>query len=170
MFTTRKKILVGVLAATFVIALVSCSGHHSQQQAQVQAFPPAATVDPSYSANGYQQQQPVYVNQPAPVVVQQAPSNDGFFTGLLMGHLMSGGGGGYSHETNVTKNVTVNKTVTVAPPAPAAAPAPARPASGYGYAGSTTSRPVSSPSYVSRPSSGYSYSGSRSSFSSSGRR
>lgn len=45
--------------------------------------------------------------QAAPVIVQQ-PSNDGFFTGMLMGHLMSGGGG-YSHHTTVVNRTYVTR-------------------------------------------------------------
>jgi hypothetical protein len=55
-----------------------------------------------------------------PVVVQAAPAHDGFLTGMLMGHMMSGGGGGYhapvQHNTtivqqSVTRNTIVRPTV-----------------------------------------------------------
>ncbi|WP_320535300.1 hypothetical protein [Robbsia andropogonis] len=60
--------------------------------------PAVATVQPSASVAG------------APVIVQQ-PSNDGFFTGMLMGHLMSGGGGnGYNSNRTVVNKTVVNKT------------------------------------------------------------
>jgi hypothetical protein len=74
---------------------------------------------------------------PAPVtVVQAAPSHDGLLTGLLMGHMMSGGGGYHApvqHTTvvnqSVTRNVTVNKAVIAAPRANAYVyRAPSRPA------------------------------------------
>ena len=49
--------------------------------------------------------------QAAPVIVQQ-PSNDGFFTGMLMGHMMSGGGHSYSRNTTVINKsyTTVNRS------------------------------------------------------------
>lgn len=54
--------------------------------------------------------------QAAPVIVQQ-PSNDGFFTGMLMGHLMSGGGGGYNSNRTVVNKTVINKTYVTPRPA-----------------------------------------------------
>lgn len=64
-------------------------------------------------------QAPVVPVAGAPVVVAQ-PSHDGFLTGLMAGHILSGGFGGYgghSSHTTINKTVNVNKTV-VAPSAP----------------------------------------------------
>jgi hypothetical protein len=110
------------------------------------------------------------------VIVNQAPAHDGFLTGLLAGHMLSGMGGGGSRvehhyvnspapaTTNVTKNVTINKTyvqptpAVVAKPAPAfqsrplgvaAAPKPTATTSGYGGYGKTTSIATSSRGYSS---------------------
>lgn len=58
---------------------------------------------------------PVVVQNPAPVVVHDSDSG-GFFTGLLMGHMMSGNHG-YSHHTTVVNHYSApryyrSRTVT----------------------------------------------------------
>lgn len=121
---------VTLCAVAAVLALAACG--NEAPPAVMQAPPPAVIAAP-----------PVAV-QPAPVVVQQAQSHDGFFTGMLMGHLLSGGGGG-----GVSRNTTViNKSVTNV----------------------TRVTPAPRPSYTPSPRPSYSYSRSSSSFRSSGRR
>jgi hypothetical protein len=118
----RKLYIAGVaVAALAVIGIASCS-HHNDEYAQQPAPVQTVAAVPAGTAA------PVYVQQP-PVVVQQAPSNDGFFTGMLMGHLMSGGGhttvvhhytpAPVVHNTTVVNKTVVNKTVNVTRPAPA---------------------------------------------------
>jgi hypothetical protein len=165
MNTNMKRIAIATLGGFAVLCVIASCSHHDDvayvqpQQAPVLAAAPA----------------PVYAAPPA-VVVQAAPAHDGFLTGMLMGHMMSGGGwsrvehhyipsGGLPVQRNVvqnvTKNVTINKTVN-APAAPVAAPRPSYSAPSY----SSASRSAYS-GYTSRPSTSYSsgYS-SRSSYSS----
>jgi len=77
-------------------------------------------------------QQPGYAYQQQPTVVVQdnsgAAATNGLVTGMMLGHMMSGGSRGYdSHTTVVNKTVVVNNhSTTVAPAAPVAAPAPVR--------------------------------------------
>ncbi|MEZ2310834.1 hypothetical protein AB6809_29740 [Paraburkholderia sp. RCC_158] len=104
--------LIGLVMAFGLIVMVNGCIHNDYAQVQ-----PAVVQQPMLA------QQPVIVAQP-PVVIA-APSHDGFFTGYLMGHLMSGGHYGYGyhapvqHSTtivqNVTRNVTVNRPVIAAP-------------------------------------------------------
>lgn len=99
---------VGLLAVSFTLWLGACS--------------PVPQPAPA--------PQPAQVAAPAPqsVIVEaapaQAPSNDGFLTGMLMGHLLSGGGGYVHAPTGVQHTTVVNKTVNVnrAPPRPAYRP------------------------------------------------
>lgn len=117
------KIVAIVLASILALCLiVSCN------QRQYVAVAPGAAYVPGVGAVG-----PAVVGAQPQVIVQQAPgyyggSHDGFFTGMLAGHLMSGGS---SHTTTIVH-------------APAPAPvyrAPAAP----------VYRPVA-PSYTPRPS------------------
>ncbi|MDI9686589.1 hypothetical protein [Burkholderia cenocepacia] len=78
-----------IIAATAaVVAAISVAACYEQAPQIVQAPVAAAPV----------------IAQPAPVVVQQ--SHDGFFTGMLMGHLMSGGGGASRNTTVINKSYT----------------------------------------------------------------
>ena len=85
-----KKMILAVIATVFcVVTIRACSNDDGQENAVIQ--PPAVI----------QGQQPVVVQNPAPVVVHDS-DNSGFFSGLLMGHLMSSGGHSYrSHMTVV---------------------------------------------------------------------
>jgi hypothetical protein len=170
MNTKMKRIAIASLGGFAVLCVIaSCSRHddvaYVQQPAQVAAPMVAQGVAPIYAA-------------PPAVVVQAAPAHDGFLTGMLMGHLMSGGGSSrvehhYINSAptpqrnvvqNVTKNVTINKTVNTTAAAPVVAPRPSYSAPAYS---STTSRAAYS-GYTSRPSTSYSGSySSRSSYSSS---
>lgn len=95
MSRTYKVIAIAVAAFLSLILIVSCN----QRQVYMQ---PAAMMAPAVVG-----QAPVIVQQP--VVV--GGSHDGFFTGMMMGHMFSGGGYGSSHTTTIVH-------------APAAAPAP----------------------------------------------
>ena len=104
----KKYVLIVALAM-----LAACSDKPTYPQQQPIAEQPVQVV-----------QQPAQVyQQPAPVIVQQSNPNDGFLTGMLMGHMMSGGGGGYSRNTTVVNKTIVNKTV-VNRPAPTYRPSP----------------------------------------------
>lgn len=89
-----------------------------------------AVITGCYRNDAVYVQPPVAVQQPvavAPTAVAVQPSNDGFWSGYLMGHLMSGGYYGYGYhapvvqhnttivQQSVTRNVTVNKAVIAAP-------------------------------------------------------
>ncbi|HDR9086301.1 TPA: hypothetical protein QDB10_002192 [Burkholderia vietnamiensis] len=110
-------------AVCLIVTIAACSRdeEYAQPAAQVVAQPQVVAQQPVYAA--------------PPVVVQQAPAHDGFFTGMLMGHLMSGGGCCHSSHSNTTvvKNVTVNKTYV--------RPAPMRyaPIRSYSYRSSSSS-------------------------------
>jgi hypothetical protein len=100
------------------VGIARCSAPAAYQPA-VMAQAPAVIAAPAQVAAA-----------PAPVVVQQ-PSNDGFFTGLMMGHFLSGGS---SHTVvaappTVVNRTVVNKTVVVnrAPVAAVIPPAPRAP-------------------------------------------
>ncbi|RQS39758.1 hypothetical protein [Burkholderia sp. Bp8990] len=149
-----KKYVLAALGLIVFIALLASCGERPAPVAQViqQPAPQVAQV------------------APAPVVVQ--PSNDGFWQGLMLGHLMNGGPSVVHHydsrpayvaprSTTIVNNTTVvNKTV-VRPSAPVSSP---RPSTTYSaphatsYAGSYSARSSYS-SYSSRSSySGSSYS------------
>jgi hypothetical protein len=166
MTPNQKKIALAVGGGIAVLCIIaSCSrrtpDYAYAPQQQVVAAAPAYAPAPVAAA---------------PVIVNQAPAHDGFLTGLLAGHMLSGMGGGGSRvehhyvnspapaTTNVTKNVTINKTyvqptpAVVAKPAPAfqsrplgvaAAPKPTATTSGYGGYGKTTSIATSSRGYSS---------------------
>lgn len=106
--TPRFAVAITLLAAMCCLALIaSCTP-------QPVAYPAAVAAAPVV-------QQPVAV-APAPVVVQQ--SNDGFFTGLMMGHFLSGGSTHtivHAPAPTVVNRTVVNKTVVVNRPAPVVA-------------------------------------------------
>ena len=77
------------------VAVMALAGCYEQPAPVVVQAPPAV-----------QQGAPV-VMQPAPVVVQQH-SDNGLLTGLMLGHMMSGGSGG-SHTT-VRNTTVINRT------------------------------------------------------------
>jgi hypothetical protein len=124
----RKTLLsiLGVFALiVFTCAAISSCRHRDdyayQQPAVVQQAPVVAAapaVAPAYVA-------------PAPVTVVAAPpAHDGFLTGMLMGHLMSGGGAQHHyyhppapayHPAPVVRNTTiVQRNTTIVRPAVAA--------------------------------------------------
>lgn len=55
-------------------------------------------------------QQPVQVVQQPVYVQPQASTHDGLVEGMILGHMMSGGGG-YGRGTTIVNHTTVNKTV-----------------------------------------------------------
>ncbi|MFW6855286.1 hypothetical protein ACODYM_28765 [Burkholderia gladioli] len=163
----RKLYIAGIAAASIgaVLLIASCSGRHSDSYDQAATLPqpaPVAAQAPAYVAA----QAPVVVQQP-PVIVQNG-GHDGFLSGMLMGHLLSGGGSHsvvHHYSPAPVRNTTiVNKTVNVT----RVAPAPSYRA--------TPSYRSSSSSYSSYRASGSSFGGSSyrssgySSFRSSGRR
>jgi hypothetical protein len=92
----KKVIVIGAaIGVALVLLVAACSG-------PVQTAPVAYVQPPQPPVMNAVPQAPVTVVQAAPA------SHDGFFTGMLMGHLMSGGGAG-----GVTRNTTViNKSYT----------------------------------------------------------
>jgi hypothetical protein len=135
----RKLIicLIGIVMAFGMLVMVNGCTHNDYAQTRA----PGDWSQPAVAQQPVIVQQPVVVAQ-APVVIA-APSHDGFFTGYMMGHLMSGHGySGYhgpvvQHNTtviqNVQRNVTVNRPMVAAPRANA-----------YVYRPSVGSRPSSS--------------------------
>ena len=93
------------------------------------AVPPVVAVQQPVDM-GYQQQPPpqvVYQQAPPQVVYEQHSSNDGLVTGMLLGHMLSGGGyhpgyrGGYGYGGNVHQHTTIVHNITNvyhAPPRP----------------------------------------------------
>jgi hypothetical protein len=130
-----------MVAVLQVCAIVSCSpaNHYpvaSYQQPAVMTTPVAAPVAVA----------------PAPVVVQQH-SNDGFFMGLMAGHLMSGGNNSAApaaHTTVVNKTVTVN-SAPAAPVAQAAPPAVPKPTYSAFSWGSKPAAPAVKPTVAPAP-------------------
>lgn len=109
LYSPTRKIVAGVVAAIlFALVIASCSGS-SQPYAQ----PTVASAQPQYEPQP-QVVQPGYVQQ-APVVVQQS-NHDGLFTGMLLGHMLGGGG---SRSTVVERHTTVVQPPRYAPVAPA---------------------------------------------------
>ena len=101
------------VALLAVIALAACSKTPEPQPVAQQQVPQQQVYQ-----QPMQQAQPMpapvqYVQQPAPVVVQQESGIGNLATGMLLGHMLSGGGGGGGGSSNnVTRNTTVvNKTV-----------------------------------------------------------
>lgn len=127
----KKRYLIGGIVA--IVALMKCCSGPSEDEQYQNARYDRAAEDARYMAN----QEAISQGQPAPyaqssgqpvIINNQQPShssNDGFFTGLMMGHLFSNHNSGPSYEpsrrtvTNVrnVKNVT-NVTNHVAPAAP----------------------------------------------------
>lgn len=70
---------IRISCAALAVVLSAC-GHDDPQAYIPQQVQPSQPMQP-----------PVQNVMPAPVVVQQPSSNDGFLTGMLMGHLMTGG-------------------------------------------------------------------------------
>jgi hypothetical protein len=102
MTKSQRTIFVIGISGILAIGLVAACTDNSAPVTYAQ--PPQAAV------MAQPMQAPVTVVQAAP-----APANDGFFTGMLMGHLMSGGGGGgYSRNTTVI-NRSVTNVTRVAP-------------------------------------------------------
>lgn len=111
MTKTQRNIIALAVGAILVTVLVAACTERDASVTYVQ--PPQAAVMNAVP------QAPVTVVQTVP-----APSNDGFFTGMLMGHLMSGGGGGgYSRNTTVI-NKSVTNVTRVAPRTVYSAPRP----------------------------------------------
>lgn len=112
------------------IGIASCSRGTAYSTPPTMAQAPAAIVQPMIAAQ-------------APVVVQQQPSGDGFFTGLMVGHLLSGSSHTYvqaapARSTTVINKTVINKTVVApqGPPAPQYAmpkPAPYAPRAAATY-------------------------------------
>lgn len=165
-----KLVLLGLVVFIAIVLLFSsCAPRQYVADYAPQYAPPVVAQAP-------------VVMQPAPVIVQQS-HNDGFINGLLLGHMMSGGG---SHTVvhhydaprpaYVAPRTTIvnNTTVINRPVSPAPAPSYATPKPAYvtpratSYAGSYSPKSsYSSSSYSSRsstPSYSSSYS-SRSSYS-----
>lgn len=94
---------------------------------------------------------PVAVMPSAPVVVHDH-DNGGFFSGLLMGHLMSGGGYGHSSNISTTHHTTVIKNYNRAPRRVLTPPATKRyyGSSAFACRSTVTSRPMryTRPSYT----------------------
>jgi hypothetical protein len=109
----RKTLLtiLGLGALFFVTAAVLTSCGHRDDYAYQQPVV---------------QQAPVLAAAPAPVTVIAAPpAHDGFFTGMLMGHLLSNSGPSYHppayHPAPVVRNTTiVQRNTTIVRPAVAA--------------------------------------------------
>lgn len=108
----NKKVLYAVGAVVLaMVAIHACSGESN-----------SAPVATQYS-QPQQQSQPVVVQPQQPVVVHD-DGNSGFLSGLVMGHLLSGGGGNsgvshyHSHTTVVHKSYasprTYSRTRTIA--------------------------------------------------------
>jgi len=111
--------IVAIAAGLFGVGLIinGCT-HNDYVQPPMAAPVPAAVVAQAPGAA------PVVGYAPPPVIVQAAPTHDGFFTGMLMGHLMSGGGGYHApvqHNTTIVQqSVTRNTIVRPAVAAPRA--------------------------------------------------
>lgn len=111
----KTKLIMLVLGAT--LTLTACDRH---PDTVVVASQPQPQAQPVYVD---QSPQPVYVQQPSTVVVERDHSGDvatGVMTGMLMGHLLSGGSHYYSppvqHTTIVNNhynNVTNSRSVSV---------------------------------------------------------
>lgn len=104
-----------ILGATMLLS--ACDRH-----------PDTVVVSPQPQPQQYvEQQQPIYVQQPNTVVVQQDTSGqvmNGVATGMIMGHLLSHsyGDSGYYHShtyapqhTTIVHNTYINKSVTSTP-------------------------------------------------------
>jgi hypothetical protein len=119
MTNTRKLIMGGAVAFGALVLIAACSSREAVPVVSVQPpQPPVMNAVP---------QAPVTVVQAAP------PANDGFLTGMLMGHLMSGGGGGVSRNTTV-----INKSYTTVNRPAYSAPRPSYSRPSYSYSRSSS--------------------------------
>jgi hypothetical protein len=118
----KKLVVIGAaIGVTLALLVAACSG-------PVQTAPVAYVQPPQPPVMNAVPQAPVTVVQTAPA------SHDGFFTGMLMGHLMSGGGGG-----GVTRNTTViNKSYTNVTRPPYVAPRTTYSRPSYSYSRSSS--------------------------------
>jgi hypothetical protein len=111
---STKRLVIGWGGAA-AIAAVLCMGGCERTQA-VAAYQPAPPID-----LGQQQPAPQVIYQQAPptVVYEQQSSGDGLVTGMLLGHMLSGGGyhsgyrggyggygGGVHQHTTIVHNTT----------------------------------------------------------------
>lgn len=103
-----KYAIAGAVASLLaIVVIMSCSSH-----------PPAVAVAPPQVQYVDQPpaQQPVQVVQQPVYVQPQASTHDGLVEGMILGHMMSGGGGGgYGRAPTVVNHTTVNKTVVNRP-------------------------------------------------------
>lgn len=108
----KRYVALGVLV---LIGLYSCSGKDDPPR-QVQASPAPVSVDsmPTQSFSGDVQPQVIQQQPPVVVVNSDRGSNDGFFQGFMMSHMMHaiGSGNTGSSQTN-TRRTVVNKTTIV---------------------------------------------------------
>jgi hypothetical protein len=109
----RKVIAAFTAAVLFAIIIASCSG--SSQPYGYAPQPAVVAAQPQV----IQQAAPAQY-APAPVVVQQAPHNDGLFTGMMLGHMMSGG---FNRGTTVVERHTTVMQPSIAPRYAPVAPA-----------------------------------------------
>lgn len=136
----KKHLLIAGGVLFVLVALSSCDRDgpapvivdHPAAPAIVDSAPPAAVAAA-----------PVAVMPSAPVVVHDH-DNGGFFSGLLMGHLMSGGGYGHSSNINTIHHTTVIKNYHPAPRRVATPPATKRyyGSSSFARRSTVTSRPM----------------------------
>jgi hypothetical protein len=152
---TMKKAVIAALAVIAVVLIVaSCDRPDTVAQA------PATIVQPA-------------AQSVAPVVVQQQPSNDGFWQNVFLYHMLFGGNQttvvhhydatrsryiAPQRSTTVVNNTTIVNHATPAAPVRPATPAPVAPTRSYSvpratsYSGSYSARPSAYSSYSSRSS------------------
>jgi hypothetical protein len=95
-FGTLTRFVITLLLSILLLALALNACSPAPQYA-----PPVAQV----------QQGPIVAGQ-APVIVQQVPSHDGFWSGYMMGHLFSGG---YGYRSPVVVQRTIIAPTVVRP-------------------------------------------------------
>lgn len=100
MTNTRKILIIGAGCIAVVALIAACSPGAAPVTYVQPPQPPVMNAVP---------QAPVTVIQAAP------PAHDGFFTGMLMGHLMSGGGVGGGQRNTTVINKSVTNVTRVAP-------------------------------------------------------
>lgn len=106
---SKMKLAIGAMILGLVVMVVGCDDDVPQQQVQY-APAPQQQVDEQYVN---QQAPQVVQGQPSTVVVQGGSHDSGvgdFATGMILGHMMSGGsnGGGYrDNSTTVINNHSV---------------------------------------------------------------
>jgi hypothetical protein len=91
MNNTRKILIIGAGCIAVAALIAACSPGAAPVTYVQPPQPPVMNAVP---------QAPVTVIQSAP------PAHDGFITGMLMGHLMSGGGGVQRNTTVISRSVT----------------------------------------------------------------